>query len=271
VKPAIFAVLALAALHAEAQNPPPSTLWYAAGHVELSVTNPAGGFTAAWQFDRADNGDIRIVKQEQRGASKVSGTLLSVCGDSALALKDIAPVRRHELQELDEPVLHLQLVLRLLARALPLGPLAVGTETGIDLGEQKIPIRVSKGSGVRRDFDAPWHVRGKVSRGAAGNVSYELVFSHADGGANDRRSELKLAGVWEQLSHARVLDNSLALADWQVYRVDTIATMVGGNARMDTVAVSRPLRFATLGELRTRIERMWDADPKARQQTECKL
>jgi len=259
------------ALHAEAQNPPPAAMWYAAGHVELMVTNSTGEVAGSWQFDRADNGDIRIVKQEQRGATKVSGMLLSVCGDSALALKGIAPVRRHELQELDEPVLHLQLVLRLLARALPQGPLAAGMETGVDLDEQKIPIRVSKGYSVRRDFDAPWHVRGKVSRDAAGNVSYELVFSYANGGANNRRSELRLAGVWQQDSRMHVLDNSLALADWQVYRVDTVATMVGGNARLDAVAVPRPLRFATLGELRARIERMWDPDPKARQQLHCKL
>ena len=267
---AALAALALVALSAQAQNPPPATLWYNAGHVELSVTYSAGR-VAAWQFDRADNGDVRVIKEEQRGATKVSGTLLSVCSDQALLFKDIVPVRRRELQELDEPILHLQLVLRLLARALPQGPLAVGAEANIDVGEQKNPIQVRKGNSVRRDFLAPWQARGKITRRTSESFRFDLAFPHAGVDAAARRDEMKMTGVWQTKSDVSVFDNAVAIADWQVYRVDTEVNYVGGNAQFEPFLVAKPLSFKTLGELRTRIERVWSEDPKARKQAECKL
>jgi hypothetical protein len=271
-KLAVFAMLAFAAFDAQAQSPSPATLWYNAGHVTLAVTGAAADLSASWQFDRADNGDIRIVKEEQRGAAtKVSGTLMSVCSDRALLFKGIVPLRRHELQELNEPVLHLQLVLRLLALALPQGPLAVGAQKGIELSDQKTRIQVRKGPTVRRDFDAPWQTRGTVSRDAAGDIKFDLVFSYAGVEAKDGRPEFKLAGVWQQQSRVRTLDNTFALTDWQVYRVDTVANIVGGNMELDVVAATQPLKFSTLGELRTRIERNWDQRPGARKQTECEV
>ena len=270
LKSAVFAALVLVVLSARAQNLPPATLWHNAGHVELSVTHSTGR-VAAWQFDRADNGDVRVIKEEQRGATKVSGTLLSVCNDQALLFKDIVPVKHRELHELDEPILHLQLVLRLLARALPQGPLAVGADANIDVGEQKNPVRVRKGSSVRRDFLAPWQARGKIARRTPQSFSFELAFSHAGVDAAERRDEMKMTGVWQTKSDVSVFDNAFAIADWQVYRVDTEVNYVGGNAQFEPFLVLKPLSFKTLGELRARIERVWSEDPKARKQAECKL
>ncbi len=263
--------LLLAAVSAYAQNPPPAMLWYNAGHVELNVTNLAEGGTATWQFDRADNGDIRIIKEEQRGATKVSGALLSVCDDQALLLKDIVPARRHELRELDEPVLHLQLVLRLLARALPQGPLALGAEADIDVGEQKNPLRLRKGATVRRDFLAPWRARGRVTRGTPEGIRFELAYSYAGIDADARGGEMKLGGVWQQNSRVPAFENSYAIADWKVYRIDTVVNFVGGNGQMEPLLISRPMSFKTLGELRSRIEHVWSDSPKARKQSDCKL
>lgn len=271
IKPAVFAVLALTALSARAQSPSPATLWYNAGHVELSVTSSAGEFTAAWQFDRADNGDIRIIKNEQRGANTNNGTLLSVCEDRALLFKDIVPATRREMRELDEPVLHLQLALRLLARALPQGPAAIGAEAAIDINEATTPLRVRKGSTMRRDFLVPWQVRGKVGRAAQDSIRFELAFSHAPADSAGRRDELKLSGVWQQKSQAAAFDNAFAIAEWRVYRVDTVVNFVGGNAELDPFVVPQPRRFQTLGELRSRIERVWVAGPGARKQIECRL
>ena len=124
-------------------------MWFSAGHIALTATDGAGGLTAEWQFDRADNGDVQIIKDERRGTAKVSGTLLSVCDDQALLFKDIVPARQHELQELNEPVLHLQLVLRLLARAMPQGLPALGAQTSIDVGDDKNTLRLRKGEYAR--------------------------------------------------------------------------------------------------------------------------
>lgn len=271
VKLAVIAVLVFAAGCAGAQNASsPAALWGSAGHVALNVSGAPAGFSAAWQFDRADNGDIRIIKEEQRGATKVNGTLISVCDDHALLFKDIVPVRRQALRELNEPILHLQMLLRLLARALPQGPLAIGAEHSINLSEQTNPIRVRKGYSARRDYGVPWRVRGVVSRGAADEVRFELAFTYADSDAGNKPAEMKLAGVWQQRARLQRQDNSLTISDWKVYRVNTFATMVAGKTELDAEAATEPLPFRTLGELRARIERDWEENPKAGKVMECK-
>ncbi len=70
-----YAVLVMGCFNAAAQKPVPATLWYQVGHVELAATTSAGDLAATWQFDRADNGDMRIIKDEQRGTGKIKGAV----------------------------------------------------------------------------------------------------------------------------------------------------------------------------------------------------
>ena len=48
----------------------PAAEWYRAGHVTLQLTDAARDFSAEWQFDRADNGDVRLVKTERRDGAQ---------------------------------------------------------------------------------------------------------------------------------------------------------------------------------------------------------
>ena len=271
LKTAVFTMLGAITLNAQAQSPKPADVWFGGGHIVLSVTDPAGAFSAQWQFDRADNGDVRIIKEERRGTAKVSGTLMSMCDDQALLLKDIVPARQLELRELNEPVLNLQLALRLLSRALPQGLPTAGAQTAIDVGDDKNTLRVRKAHSARKDFGAPWHARGTAIRGAAGEVRFDLVLTYATENTPGKQSELKLAGVWQQESRVKAIDNGFALAGWRVHRVDTIAEVVGGNTVLDPVAMTTPLQFSTVGELRERIGHWWHTDAKAPKRAECKL
>ena len=87
----------------------------------------------------------------------------------------------------------------------------------------------------------------------------------------NRPSELKLAGLWEQQSRMQALDNAFNIAGWRVHRVDTVAEVVGGNTLLDMVAMSKPLSFANLGEVRASIGRWWDPSVKAPKHAECRL
>ena len=97
---------------AQAQSPSPAAQWYRAGSVTLRLSDTARDFTAAWQFDRADNGDNRVIREERRSGANINGVVMTVCDDSALLIKGIRPEPLHEMRELDEPVLQLQLLLR---------------------------------------------------------------------------------------------------------------------------------------------------------------
>ncbi len=267
----LVVLLALTPLaFAQAQKPSPATDWYRAGHVTLRLTDAAHDFSAAWQFDRADNGDNRVIREERRGNVAVNATVMAVCDDLALVMKGATPERRHELREIDDPVLHLQMLLRLLARAVPEGPVAFGNDKLVEISEATNAIRVRKGMDTRRDFNAPWQARGRIQRAAGGEIAFELVLNHAGNEAKDARTELKLAGVWRQQSRAQSFDDAMEIADWQVFRVDPVPVSSGGNTHIESVAASRPLRYATLGHLRRHIERGWSANPKVNAVMQCK-
>lgn len=266
----LFAALSALASAAVAQSPSPATGWYRAGHVTLRLNDAARDFSAAWQFDRADNGDNRVMREERRGTASINGTVMSICDDQALLMKGITPERRHEMRELDEPVLHLQMVLRLLARAAPEGPAALGNDKLVEINEPAAAIRVRKGQEARRDFNAPWQARGRIHREAGGEIAYDIAFSHAGNSAQEPRTELNLAGVWRQESRAHSFDNSSAIADWQVYRVYPVPVTTGGSTVFESMATTKPLRYATLGHLRRHIERAWSPNPKVAPIMECK-
>ncbi|MEO7726964.1 MAG: hypothetical protein ABIS45_06895 [Burkholderiales bacterium] len=266
---AVFALVALLALNARAQNPNPAQVWYNGSHIELKVIDAGAGLAAEWRFDRANNGDVRLIKDERRGSARVSGTLMSVCGDQALLFKDIVPARMHELQELNEPVLHLQLVLRLLARAMPQGLPAAGTQTAIDAAEDKNALRVRKAYRARKDFGAPWRVRGVANRRATGEVAFDMVLTFTPENASGKPAEIKLTGVWEQQSRMPVVDNAFDLRDWRVHRVDPFAEVVAGFTHVEFEAKTAPLKFANMGEVRAAIERSWDPNIKASRRSVC--
>jgi hypothetical protein len=218
----------------------------------------------------SSTGPIRIIKEEQRGPAKVSGTLMSVCDDHALLLKDLVPARNQALRELNDPILHLQLVMRLLARALPQGPLAIGASHSVNLSEPNTPVRVRKGPSAARDFGAPWQARGAVTRSAAGDIAFDLAFTYTDSEAGGARQEMKISGVWRQSSDLQKAPDSFALADWSVYRVDLFSKTLAGKVEFNAVAAVIPLPFKTMGELRARIEREWEENPRALKIMECR-
>ena len=97
---------------AQAPKAAPAAEWYRAGHVTLRIADAARDFNATWQFDRADNGDNRVIRDERRAGVALNATVMTVCDDLALLMQGVAPVPRREMRELEEPVLHLQMLLR---------------------------------------------------------------------------------------------------------------------------------------------------------------
>lgn len=253
-----------------APKPSPATEWYRAGHVTLRLADSANDFNASWQFDRADNGDNRVIREERRGGKLSNGTVMTVCDDFALLMQGVIPEKRHEMIEMDEPVLHLQLLLRLLARAVPEGPAVFGNDKLVEISEPVATIRVRKGMEARRDFNAPWQARGRITRAPGGDVAFELVFFHAAGGAVTRQRELTMAGVWRQETRAHSFADSMAIEDWRVFRVDQVPVTAGGTVHIEQMATTTPLQYATLGHLRRHIERSWSPNPKVAPIMQCK-
>lgn len=262
--------LCLLAPAAQAQAPSPAATWFRAGHVTLRLTDAAADFRATWRFDRADNGDNRILREEQRGSTRIDGEVMAICDDQALLLHDIRPERTHELRELDGPLMYLQLTLRLLARALPEGVSVAAAGRSFELKEPAAPIRTRRGAESRRDFNAPWQARGRVTREADGGIAFEIAFDYAGDAASAPRTALQLSGVWREDSAVRRFDDATDIAAWQVYRINAVPVTTAGNVHFEAMAATKPLRYATLGHLRRHIERAWSPNPKVKPIMECK-
>ena len=55
-----------------------------------------------------------------------------------------------------------------------------------------------------------------------------------------------------------VFENTMAIGDWQVYRMDAVTKTVAGNVLLDHIAARYPGKIATLGDLRALMEANWD-------------
>ena len=253
-----------------AQAPRAGAAWYAAGHVLLGITEPGVGLSGSWQFDQADNRDTRVIKNEQRLGTQVNGTVLAVCDDHALLLKDLQPPTGPATVEFDGPMHLLQLALRLLERGLPQGPQALTGETAVEARDDSNPIRV-KVRDSSGEFLAPWQVRGKAARIASDQISFDLAFSYTTAAAKGRRFEMSLVGVWNERSRVAAFANDMSLAGWKVYRLDPAVRVVAGVAMVERRVVPQSVSFDTLGELRVHIERGWQRNPRARKVLEGNL
>jgi hypothetical protein len=73
-----------------------------------------------------------------------------------LLLKDVVSLRDYEMSEPDQPVLLLQLILKLLARTLPRGPQAMATQSTIDIDDQKSRRFSTLNSEYPKKYRATW-------------------------------------------------------------------------------------------------------------------
>jgi hypothetical protein len=253
-----------------AQSPRPGAAWYTAGNVQLAITEPAVGLSASWQFDQAENGDTRIVKNEDRMGTKVNGAVLSICDDRALLLHDIPQPKASATVELDGPIHMLQLALRLLDRGLPQGPQALTGAVAMDVSDASNPIKVkATNSGV--DFLAPWRARGTVTRISEEQNAFDLTYSYTTTAAQGRRLEMNLVGVWNAGRRVAVFGNDTSIADWRVYRVSQAARQVSGTFLIEKQVMLQRVRFKTLGDLRAHIERGWQVRGRPLTNFKCAL
>lgn len=245
---------------AQGQVPDAGAAWYAAPAVDLVFDDAAAASRhAEWHFDRSDAGDIRIQKSERRAGTAISATVISYCDDRALLVGGVVPLAGHPEEELDKPVLALQLTLKLLARAFPQGPAALAGPAVADIDEphQALRVRLAQRIGQPvREIEAPWRARIQASPADSGAVDFNIVLSHHGG-------KLQARGRWLPQSRMAVVPPDMDLLGWRVYRIQTLEVEATGNITFQARVQPHPLDFHDLRALRARIERNWSTNPAA--------
>ena len=268
--------LALAAGLAAAQAWPPQSTpaiptdmgsaWATGNELVLGVTQPALGFSAQWHFRRSAQGDILLELEESRGDSRRRGTLL-LLAEGALLSRGLALERGRELDAMQGPLLVLQLVLRLLERAVPPEPAGSLHERQIDLVESEKSIKVAA-IGADGEFHAPWTLKGFVAGASSGQVRFELEFVSAARSRATPWHETSVAGIWQNTAAALTLPDAMALRGWRAYQIRPVTTAHGA-VNVVGLGTSAPMAFANLGEVRRRA-RAWSDQHSRRARWQCR-
>jgi hypothetical protein len=249
-----------AAVASSARQPPAdsavaSSEWAKGNRMLLGVTQERLGFSAQWRFQRSANGDILLDLEETRAGQARAGALMLV-GNGVLLARDVPLERGRELDSFNGPLLMLQLVLRLLERAVPAGPASIKREIPLDVAEQDRSLKVSA-IGTDGEFFAPWRVAGRIGPGADGQVRFELQFVSANRSSRGAPYETRIAGIWQNASPPLQLHDTMPLRGWRGFRIKTVVTARGA---MNTVGLgtSAAMTFANIGEVRRRVAEWTD-------------
>lgn len=273
LRAAKFMALGLMATLAYAQQPAPikpageiTTPWTRGNRVAIGVTQERLGFSALWRFERAANGDIVLEKEEHRGGQSIQGALMLVGGGGALLLRELRPERGQELDALNGPMMMLQLVLRLLERAVPAGPQSLAADRKVSITESSAGIKVA-GIGSEGEFFAPWSLKGTVGPAAAGQVKFELEFVSAPAKPGAPRYESSIAGIWQNVPNTNAWPDSFSLRGWRVHQIRNVVKP-RGTINVVGPGTSPAMVFATLGEVRRSVAQ-WAIDGERRARHQC--
>jgi len=239
--------------------------WARGQNLQLGITQPALGISGQWRFERWDNGDIRIEKEENRRGRQTSGTVL-VIGNGAIAVRGLRPAKDRELDEVNAPLSMLQLTMRLLERSAPGGPRSVARDVSVQVAEDKNSLKVT-GIGAEGEFFAPWRARGILGPAGEGRVKFEFEFVSSRPAPGAKAYATEIAGIWERGAGLPPLPDSFPLTDWQVYQLRQVVKPRG---QFNTVqlGVSPPMGFVRLGDLRARVAQ-WGSDAERRARYQC--
>jgi hypothetical protein len=222
--------------------------WYMANRFDIVMTNELEHYTAHWTFESSERRDLSIAVDEQRGQEHQQGQLILVSG-RGLIVKGLSLEEGHELDVLDGPSLMYQLVVRLLERASPKGPLHVRRSRTVRILEQDMDIYVATTSAAGR-FPVPWAVEGRVSRRAVDSVEYDLVFRPSPHDPARAQERPHFTGSWTKSETYAQFPDTMPLAGWKVYILGPKEVEENGLVRLDFGATAEKKTYATLGELR---------------------
>ena len=212
---------------------------------QTGVNTPAQWFM---QTSRANN-DLQVEIDVPDPKVPQKGTIMMVEGLTLLT-KGVGFVEGYEIDALDVPVLYIILTGKVLSRALPSGPGAVGVRHAVAHEDKKVGIKFATRS-ASGFISPPWSVSGKVVGNADGSHNFDLILRWtADNRAKVKRPlELSLVG---QLIHNNdfKIDSNMSLIGWKVFGVGPIIETLEGSTRIDYGAKSMKSKPKTIADIR---------------------
>ena len=242
------------------------TGWFAANRITLKMNDEGLNYNATWNFDRGENGDFKILLNENRAGEARAGRIFMI-ENQALLVKDLALTESQVLPALDGPSLMLQLTLKLLKKAFPDGPQSISEDMNIDIASDGKAIKVNTPT-ASANFSSPWLAKGILKKEIGDRISFDIKFNAANAINSFQSYAVHFSGVWQIDKSAAVFPDTMPLKDWQFYSIGPLNRNFG-DASLIEFGVRKRDGFATLGELRKHIAKGWATEIPGKNKYQC--
>jgi len=220
-------------------------------HLQSGRVAGPPGLTADLQVSR-DNGDFQIDVDVADAKQPQHGTIMMVAG-RVMVSKGLTLKPGAEVDALDEPLLTLMLVGKVLARAMPAGPASVISPQRVSHVDTATGIRYATPS-AEGFIPPPWSVEGSVKPGPDRSYEFDLLLRwfSADAANAGHAAAMSLKGNLKHEAGFR-LDDSMVLEGWSVFNLGPSAEQSTGRTRLDYGAKPATQPSHTIGDIRRRL------------------
>ncbi|PSH04826.1 MAG: hypothetical protein CXZ00_05530 [Acidobacteria bacterium] len=176
-------------------------------------------------------------------------------GGRVMAIKGPIAEAGYEIDALDAAALQLQLVMKLLGRALPDGPASVKSAQSIDFADSKTGVEIATLSAGGM-IQPPWHIIGELKRLPTDGIQYTLTLTSRSGdeaSKGQHESIVMFAGTLFNSANTRI-DDQLSLEKWNVFEVGPQSRKQQGATVIDFGAAPTSMTYKTVADVRKQIE-----------------
>ncbi|REK06279.1 MAG: hypothetical protein DWQ36_13785 [Acidobacteria bacterium] len=225
---------------------PGDSPWARSDSASVRLQEEGSADFTLWEFAFGGGEDLLLNVQSKQGHELTRGSILLVSG-RAMLTKDLALEKGFEIDALDVPVLMYQLVVSLLAQAVPEGPEELVASRVVDVAEVERAIRIGTQS-ASGGFSPPWSVEGEVESTGSSQFEYSLTFTYSIGPGET--AGMHLSGSWSRRPEGSSLEDSLDIQGWSLHTIGPFSVEQEGVTIFDFGAQASSLEVRTLGELR---------------------
>ena len=231
------------------------TAWQDFNSFTLKTSIPGQSAYSKWQgkFDAKSN-DIQVDVEHSQSGSIIRGKILMI-GGRVMAIQGPIATPDHEIDALDGVVLELQLVMKLLGRALPSGPASVSSAKAIDYTDTKTGVKVATQS-AGETFQPPWRVAGKLKKVGPDAIEFSLTFTSRNDqapGAEKQEQITLFEGMLFNTRNAKI-DDQFNLETWKLFDVGPQSRNQKGATIIDFSAAPLIGTYKTVADVHKNIE-----------------
>ena len=226
------------------------TAWQEFNSFSLKVTTPGQQDFSIYQgsFDK-ETSDIQIDEENSQSGSIKKGQLLMIDG-RVMASRGPITEPGYEIDALDAAILQLQLVTKLLGRAIPEGPGTIISSRHLDYADPHTGIQIATPS-AEGMIQAPWSVVGELKKSQGDSIEYDLTLTFSSPQDKGKRT-MSFSGKLFNGSDTRINDQ-MSLAAWNVFGVGPQSRNQGGSTIIDYSAAPETITYKTVADVRKKL------------------